>query len=320
MPKTPSTYSGHRQARFDVGRAVMFERFAQQGRGVPSAVEQDLAMENAVSLVFASRFPDAVDLLAEEQRKAKQFRDTLHATAALLDRHGIDHIYIKFRKLYPYHDSNADVIVPAERWEQAVRLFKNAGYSPYIMFKEPDKVMFDKPGEVSVHLHPGVTWNGVSYFDTATLWSESIASTEGPWRELAPLHDFLVNLAHNLFENYEVTLGEVLFFRQFLRTWSIDLDEAERIAADQGWDHGFRRAYGQMASLLDAWSDADRTGVVPGWLLNYPYRMPVSFLAPSYGQRIVHQLRRGDYRTAGREIYAYPAFYALKRRHDLPFL
>jgi hypothetical protein len=289
-------------------------------RGAPSELEVETARDAAVGLEFLERFPQTGELLAVERAKADRFAAAMQECSTLLAGRGIDHLYIKFRKLYRYYDSNADVIVRPERWAETVQLLEDRGYAPFVMFKEPDKIMFDKPGEVSIHLHPGVTWNGVSYFDTASLWQRSTVSPDGPWRELDPTHDFLVNLAHNVFENYVVSLGDVLFFARFLGAHPLDEEEAERIAVANGWGYGFRMAYAQVRTLLGAWAEADASGQYPSWLADHPYRIPLTELVPTYAERIRHQLRAGRYRTAGREIYAYPAFYALMRRHDLPFL
>jgi hypothetical protein len=307
-----------RHARAFVARVVLTD--APVHRRAPSEVEVEVARSSAVGLEFVERFPRAEALLTEERRKAEQFATAMRDNSASLAEHGIEHLYIKFRKLYRYYDSNADVIVRPERWDETVQLLRDRGYVPFVMFKEPDKIMFDKPGEVSIHLHPGVTWNGVSYFDTGSLWERSVASPDHAWRELDPTHDLLTNLAHNVFENYVVSLGDVLFFQRFLRTHHLDVAEAERIATANGWGYGFRRAYAQIRTLLGTWAAADARGEFPTWLADHPYRIPLTDLAPTYAERIAHQLRAGRYRTAGREIYAYPAFYALMRRHDLPFL
>ena len=288
--------------------------------GQPPELELDIARKNAVGLEYAARFPEAIDVLRAERDRAEQFVHTMHATSDLLNRNDIHHIYIKYRKLYQYYDSNADVVVPRGRWSDTVQLLEGEGYTPHVMFKEPDKIMFDKPGHVSVHLHPGVTWNGVSYFSTESLWDESLESTDGPWRELCRKHDFLVNLAHNIFENYVISLGDVLYFRRFMEAGPVDSAEAEQVAVENGWGFGFRRGYAQVLALVGAWADVDRSGMPPRWLIEFPYRIPLSMLAPTYGQRLVHQVARKEYHDAAREVYAYPTFYALKRRHDLPWL
>jgi hypothetical protein len=307
------------QARERVARAVMCGPAAYRGER-PGALELQIARKNALGLEFVAHYPDAVDLLQQEQRRQDEFQRVMQATSRLLQAHEIDHICIKFRKRYRYYDSNVDVIVAQQQWTHAVALLSNEGYEPHIMFKEPDKIMFDKPGEVSVHMHPGVTWNGVPYFDEQALWRHSTPSADGPWCELSDDYHVLVNLAHNVFENYEVSLGDVLFFKRFMANVHLDPADLERIAADNGWRYGFQQAYAQMCDLVTAWDRAEQSGEIPVHLLDYPYQIGMPVLARAFSQRVAGNLAGKRLRMALREIYAYPAFYVLKRRHDLPWL
>ncbi len=189
------------------------------------------------------------------------------------------------------------------------------------MFKEPDKIMFSRAGSpVSVHLHPGVTWNGVSYFGEDELWSHACPSAEGAWLEMTGEYDYLINLAHNVFENYEISLGDMLYFRRFLQKNSLEVHRLEAVAAANGWRLGFRQMQAQVNALDKAWDEAIRTGAIPASLLTYPYRISGPALARAFCERIARNVGQRNFRPALREAYAYPAFYALKRRHDLPFL
>lgn len=308
------------QAREVVARTVMCTPTGRHCPGQPSPMAIKIARKNALGLEFAAHYPDAAAQLEQEQQRQDAFHRVMHETSRLLLDHGIEHICIKFRKLYRYYDSNVDVVVDPRQWAQSVELIQGQGYTPHVMFKEPDKIMFDKPASVSVHLHPGVTWNGVPYFDQQSLWRRSTRSADRPWLELAPEDDFLVNLAHNLFENYEVSLGDVLYFKRFIEAHTFDLGALEQIAAANGWRYGFRQAYRQIHTLVRAWTHAQHTGTISAELLRYPYQIQMPVLARTFGQRIASNLGGLRLRTALREVYAYPAFYALKRRHDLPWL
>lgn len=317
---TSQSQQEQRQAREVVARTVMCAGATQRCPGLPSALEIKIARKNALGLEFIAHYPDATALLEQEQQRSDAFRRVMRETSQLLQDHGFEHICIKFRKLYRYYDSNVDVVVDPRQWRQSVELLQHQGYTPHVMFKEPDKIMFDKPEAVSVHLHPGVTWNGVPYFDQPSLWRRSTRSADGPWLELAPEDDVLVNLAHNLFENYEVSLGDALYFKRLMETYAFDPEDLERIAAANGWRYGFQQAYRQMRTLVSAWTHVEPTGALPANLLDYPYQIQMPVLARTFSQRIASNLSGLRLRTALREVYAYPAFYALKRRHDLPWL
>jgi hypothetical protein len=304
-------------ARERVARAVML---GQNGPGEPDAVELEIARRNAVGLELLSHYPAAQEMSEQEETRQRDFQETMRETSALLAAQGIPHIYIKFRKLYRYYDSNVDVIVARAHWRAAIEALQGRGYCGHVMFKEPDKIMFSRSqAAVSVHLHPGVTWNGVPYFGQDDLWRHSSPAAEGAWLELSAEYDFLVNLAHNVFENYEISLGDTLYFQRFLQNDHLDGGRLERIAAGNGWRLGFLRIQAMVESLLEAWADAGQTGAVPTGLLRYPYRIGVPTLWTAFRERVASNLAGNRVRFALREVYAYPLFWALQRRHDLPF-
>jgi hypothetical protein len=301
-----------------VARSVMYQR--RDPGGSPGENALKIARKNSLGLEFAQYFPEEADMLAQERERFDQFEQALAETSSLLDRYGIPHIYIKFRKHYHYYDSNVDVVVRPREWRGAIAALNQEGYAGNVMFKEPDKIMFSRPDRrVSVHLHPGVTWNGVPYFNEEALWENSRPSGDYPAREMNDTYDYLINLAHNVFENYEVSLGDVLYFQRHLQTCTLDASEMEQIAAANGWQYGFRQAYAQVIELTRAWELARQQKPIPPGLLTYPYQISMPVLARAYYERIASNLAGRRFGPAFREVYAYPSFYMLKRRHDLPF-
>ena len=277
----------------------------------------ELARANGVGLELARYLPDG-PALREAPARGARVRRRIEEASALLGAEGIEHIVFKCERHYRYYASNVVVIVrPADR-PRALHALYTAGYRGNVMFKEPDKVMLSLPGDpTSVHLHVGVTWNGVPYFDDDALWRRSTADPLLPGRfRLDGDDELAVNLAHNLFENYEVSLGDALYFRRALGTapgpTGLDLH-----ARPNGWLGGLGAALEHARSLAEAWASAEQTGLVAPRLVDFPYRLPRATLARAYGERINANLRAGHLRRAAREVYAYPTFYALWWRHDL---
>lgn len=296
----------------------MFGLATDDESGQPSAAEIKIARKNSVGLEFIAHYPKALALTQEENSRLVAFRDAMQETSKLLASHEIPHIYIKFRKLYRYYDSNVDVIVTKEKWQSAIAALQADGYLGHVMFKEPDKIMFSRLGQsVSVHLHPGVTWNGVPYLDEDVLWRDASPSPDGAWLELSENYDLLINLAHNVFENYEISIGDMLYFRRFLRGRSIDEERLRAVAAENGWHAGLLHVLSQVKTLVRAWDLAEQSGHIPSFLLAYPYGIPVLSLARAFAERVAHNVASRHFRRALREVYAYPAFYALMRRHDI---
>jgi putative nucleotidyltransferase-like protein len=287
----------------------------------PTQREMTIARKNSVGLEYADHFPTAAAILAVENDRLTGFLDALEETSESFQAAKIPHILIKHRRRYRYYDSNVDVVVSHDDWNRAIELLHSRGYAGNVMFKEPDKIMFDHPAKrISVHLHPGVTWNGVPYISTEFLWSNAQPQGNGFRRELSDEFEFLVSVGHLLFENYEITLGDLLSFSRDLQTGTIDIARLSGIARANRWEWGFRQVFEQVTTLVENWNTTTDAAAVPGHLLSFPYQIPPAVLARTYSRRIVSNAHDGHWRRALREIYAYPAFYALKRRHDLPWI
>jgi hypothetical protein len=297
---------------------VVMGRLVPNPSESPSHREMSIARKNGVGFEYADHFPNAAAIQSAENDRLTAFLSTLEKTSESFQAAKIPHILIKHRRRYRYYDSNVDVVVLRGDWNRAIDLLHARGYAGNVMFKEPDKIMFNHPAKrASVHLHPGVTWNGVPYISTECLWRNAHPQRNDFRRELSDEFEFLVSVGHLLFENYEITLGDLLSFSRDLQTGAIDVARLSAIARANRWEWGFRQVYEQVATLVEKWNDIPDDADVRGHLLSYPYQIPPAVLARTYSRRIVGNARDGNWRRALREIYAYPAFYALKRRHDL---
>ena len=321
MTKTLTRNALNRQIYESIARKVMLDQHEDSTFAQPGEAERKVARKNHVGLEWVLHCPQATQFQAQEWERYHRFQAALHETSDLFHRKAISHIYIKFRKHYHYYDSNVDLLVRREQWQDAIAVLKEDGYSGHVMFKEPDKIMFSKPEQtISVHLHPGVTWNGVPYLDEQDLWANSCPSTEYAAQEMNKSYDFLINLAHNIFENYEVSLGDMLYFHRHLQSYALDFSRMEEVAASNGWLHGYQKSLAQVTELVKLWETAKQSGEVPFRLLAYPYRIAVPILAGAFFERIASNLSGRRFGPALREVYAYPSFYILKRRHDLAIL
>jgi hypothetical protein len=321
MNKTLERNALNQQIYESIARKVMLNEKEPVSSAQPGERDRKIARNNSVGLEWILHYPNAPELQLPERERHDRFQTALKETSDLFQKNAIPHIYIKFRKHYHYYDSNVDLLVRSGQWRHAIGVLEEDGYSGHVMFKEPDKIMFSKPDKtVSVHLHPGVTWNGVRYFDEDDLWEKSRPSADYPAREMNESYDFLINLAHNVFENYELSLGDMLYFQRHLQRYSLDFTEMEEVAASNGWRYGYQRLLAQVRGLINAWEEAKQSGKIPSSLLAYPYPIAMPVLAGAFSERIASNVSGRRFRAALREVYAYPSFYALKRRHELPIL
>ncbi len=321
LNKTLERNALNQQIYESIARKVMLNQNEHVSSAQPGERERKVARKNHVGLEWILHYPNAPELQAQEWERHHSFQIALKETSDLFHKKAIPHIYIKFRKHYRYYDSNVDLLVRREQWRHAIAVLKEDGYSGHVMFKEPDKIMFSKPEKtVSVHLHPGVTWNGVRYFDEQDLWEHSRPSADYPAQEMNESYDFLINLAHNVFENYEISIGDILYFQRHLQSYSLDFARMEEVAASNGWRYGYQQSLAQVMEIIKAWEEAKQSGEILPRLLAYPYPISMSVLAGAFSERIASNLSGRRFGPALREVYAYPSFYVLKRRHELPIL
>jgi hypothetical protein len=321
MNKMFARKASNQQICESIVRKVILNQTGEVSPAQPDEREWKVARKNHVGLEWIIHYSSAPELQAQEWERYHRFQIALEETSDLFHKKAIPHIYIKFRKHYHYYDSNVDLLVEREQWRQAIALLEEDGYSGHVMFKEPDKIMFSKSERtVSVHLHPGVTWNGVRYFDAQDLWENSRPSTEYPAQEMNESYDFLINLAHNIFENYEISLGDILYFQRHLQSFPLDFGQMEEVAARNGWRYGYQQSLAQVIQIIKAWDEAKESGKIPATLLDFPYPIGLPVLVGAFSERISNNLAGRRFGPALREVYAYPSFYALKRRHELPIL
>jgi hypothetical protein len=167
------------------------------------------------------------------------------------------------------------------------------------------------------HFHRGVTWNGVPYLGNAELFeSRQRVEHEGLSLEVpSPEHAVMIYAGHALFENYVIPLGElydVSVFSQEVQNW----EAIYALARQNGWEgalkgyiclaRGLSKRFGIENALPDLGVSRLRSG-------SLPYRVPWGLETKAFHGRISHNLRARQFRRAFRELYAYPAFFALEQ-------
>lgn len=298
-----------------------------------------LAKKNQVQFHFFKNlvelFPDLPELIDLHFKKVEKdfniFWQTTYSILEILHRHDIYPLVIKTVKEYDYYDSNLDLVFQKEDWHKAIKIIENQGYLPSKSFKEPDKLMYRKfvnqkqvyPG---IHFHKAITWNGVGYLENKILWSRKQEISINGTRVWIPSieDDFLINCAHIIFENYELTLGDFFHLSGIVQQEDLDWQYVMESSQKNGWNlalHSVLKHFSRFFNLIfhkspfspQLCADLEIRPADPekAFRISFPARLPIKDLGLAFSQRILRNFQRRNYKWAVMEIGAYPAFFMI---------
>jgi hypothetical protein len=252
---------------------------------------------------------------------------TVATITSILQRAGIRHVVIKTRRSYPYSDTNVDVFITEEDAPNVQRLLCAAAWrmpsravvlKQRVIEREKLKLPPRQPGFVPAHLYMSVCWR---YQRDVTFLAEGLVE-EIPIAEEAPgleaefgalttpvptrAADILLHAAEIVFENYRITLGEVLYMSWLLR--HVDAADQHRIQ-QQAADRGAAVATRCVLDRTRAVTGNDLGAVETDW----PRNFTAAELLASWGERFGSQLRRRRPMAALEEWLGYAAFGSLYR-------
>ena len=247
------------------------------------------AARNRVLYYFISAALDT-DAIAENQELARlratgkreiaKFYRTLEFLNSTLGRDS--YLMLKTYKTYPYVTWDVDILV--EDVEAVASMMAGRGFE--IQRREPAKPSCHRDGLLSIGLHPRASWHHGRLMDDRLQWkSPRTVRYEGievfiPNCEV----DFLTFIAHTNFENYHLTLGDLLYIYRLAGgvNWDIIQEQVTR----HGWEKSFVRtiaiANGLHWALYNRSSPIEQVvpsviEVKPRMPLLYPHRYIVAF-------------------------------------------
>ena len=156
----------------------------------------------------------------------------------------------------------------------------------------------------AVHLHREVAWFDVPAIPTDELLRDAHRPTGSPCLLPSPIVALRILLAHAVFQNLALTLGDLRTFR--VLAGEVDVAEAGSQAGREGWGRGFRDARRTVEWAIQR---LDRLEAVP---LPLPLSIPQSLLGGF--EHALYLARAGSLPYAIREILLRPALVAAKRR------
>jgi len=274
--------------------------------------------------LYSSSFKDAIT-----SPNFVKFWETIDEACTLFHENKFEPLLIKCIRTYPYFDKNVDVIVPKGKWKEFVKLVTGSKwYMPSMASRldqlliERGKLKFPSHGEhfMMIHLYKFVSWryqsdmellrdngtdpelNQISKFE-ANMFSEDVSSKNDSWfYHPNRVSELVVQAAHVVFENYRITLGEVINFQILKRD-------------KEAWDNAceLSKEYGCYKALIyiDQLSQnilSDIENLKPS---DFPYRMKYSDLSECFQERVDFWKERNNTLTGYKEMLTSKLFFGI---------
>lgn len=140
---------------------------------------------------------------------------------------------------FPYTSDNVDILVQPHHIQEARRVLLGLDYIELRNAEEPDKWLFRRfragQSVSAIHLHARVGWDQ-GFMLEPELWKRVRQSTDDPSTCVpGPEDAVLINLAHGLIENKNLSMHDLLKVRYALRCNPIDWEYLDRVARERGW-------------------------------------------------------------------------------------
>lgn len=250
----------------------------------------------------ADRLPEETAAL---DRAVHAYRQNLGIACRLLAAAGVVPILIKATPWDDLTYSNFDLVVGDDGWEASV-----AALAPWVVrtsrypLERATKLLLYPPSGPAVHLHRSVAWFDVPAIGTAALRSRAVRAADEACLLPHPIDALRIQLAHAVFQNQALSLGELLAIRPLLVPAILG---SSRVAAvREGWVRGYDEA---TRTALDAVERLERLEPFP-----LPARLPVGGALAAGVEHAVHLARSGRPLVALRELALRGPLVAAKQR------
>jgi hypothetical protein len=241
---------------------------------------------------------------------------------------GVDPIFIKSVREYPYSDGNVDVVIPKGALrevedrlarEQWVRPTFASRVEQRAMERGKLKMQSSDPSLLAAHLYEGVSWRYQPDIGLLRAGTRSEVLRTVAVRTYAPRAaqrnveiwipadhtELVLQTAHIVFENYRMSLGEamnlVLLRQRAQHAWPAAEELARQFGCDATLRAGMEHADWMVRHALE---------LVPSRL---PMPIPFARLAPAIAERSRWFAGRGDVWNSVLELSTFAAFFPLLR-------
>ena len=244
------------------------------------------------------------------QREADSFasqRAEFELVRLAWEAEGIESIFIKAVGLepsFPHTSDNLDAYLRPEQGHAARQVMRRLGYVELRNIEEPNKYLFKRfraGDEVcAIHLHLRIEWS-VSFLFEERVWERRLVAPDDHRLYIpAPEDALLITIAHSLYENKCVKLGDLARVNHCLAHDALDWDYIWEVAHSKGWAPG-------LAGSLLLYDKLDR------WLYAEP-AMPAGQSDRAWTLLGGRRRRQVEAYLAQRELFPFPIGFIFSKR------
>ena len=214
-----------------VTNKVLFRSFIQYD-SAPSFRKKDVISRLICNSKESSHYYDFYKVVKNE----------LLSAIELLNSYGVQTLFIKSSKILPLDSDNFDVLVHVDQMQLADQVLKRNGFSVVKCADEPYKVLYRKTKNgkdyLALHLHTKIAWYGVEFLKAEDIWKKYLVKNiEGTnIGFISPEHHVLVTLAHALFENASMKLGDIMYLVDSFGCKDLDISSMLFSSMAMRWD------------------------------------------------------------------------------------
>lgn len=175
------------------------------------------------------------------------YRQEFSEISAALDGAGVPHLLMKSAGPFPYESDNFDILIPHGHRVEVDKALEPLGFVPQLHYREDWKFIYKRfrLGKLRsiAHLHEEVSWGVEPFLDIQGLWERAEPSPDDPaFRVPAPRDSVLITMAHGVYENDCIKLGDLLKVHRALERagGQLDWQGMEAVASRKGWLAGWR--------------------------------------------------------------------------------
>ncbi|HYM83636.1 MAG TPA: hypothetical protein VEY67_05765 [Candidatus Dormibacteraeota bacterium] len=265
-----------------------------------------LARRNDVDGPFLRAYEERLPVeRAEVEEAVARYRANLAMACGLLRAAGVAPILIKASPADDVTYSNFDLVVGDDGWDDAVRALR-----PWVVrverypLERGTKLLLYPPSGPAVHLHRSVGWFDVPAIPTEPIRARALVLDPGGPLVPAPVDALRIQLAHAVFQNQSLSLGELLAIRD--RLGPATVTEARALAAAEGWPLGFDLATRTALAAVERLDALERCPL--------PAPLPIVAGVAAGVEHALHLARTGRAAIAARELLLRGPLVAAKQR------
>jgi len=286
----------------------------------------ELAEKNDIIVPFMSKFPEYK--YEEYKGEYQAFWNKASELTGILKKNDLEMIVIKSKRDYRFYDGDLNILVKNSQIENILNILESEGYTNHTPFPDLGKFLFEpykiwlEPDDngFPLHLHRMISWHGIEYipFEEVKKNADNKMIEGHNLKIPSYKYETLIMIAHSLFENYHLTLGE--FYHLESAFTKLDVKEIFELSKKFGLTEAFNYVYEKVYRIHNTLFENDfvtNFSINSRWEkiadLEFPYKFEIKELSKIWNKRAKYHLKDYDLKSYIREKWRHPSYLFFKR-------